>query len=421
MNFRHPWGINNLYLQYKKSDHDSSFKIRIDQEESLRKLIEYASSKVTHYKGYGDVARRKIECGTYDLLAYLPILTKEDIRRAGDTMRVPSSKNLHKALTGGTTGAPLTVYKSYQSIVKSSALYWRGFWRFGITPTHKAVLIKGFKKGSWKGNLRMRILRKWTLPAMQTGLISDAYATNVIQRVRPIYIEGYVTDLLSIPKKPILRQCGIKRIFTTGEKLYSSQRKALEQKFNAKVSTYYGCNEINSIAFECEKGSLHVNDEHVIVEAVDDSGNQVWDIPGRILVTDLDNYAMPFIRYEVGDIGVISSKHCNCGRKSTVISEVEGRSQDKIINNNGDFITALYLESRFRNFMALGSLQFLQVKPGEADILIAKGSGVNNKELQQLKEEIYRLLGQGFKLKECYVKEIPITIRGKRLLIDGIK
>jgi phenylacetate-CoA ligase len=252
---------------------------------------------------------------------------------------------------------------------------------------------------------------------MQSGLVSGGEINAVITRFKPVYIEGYVSDLLAIPDHANLRDSNIKVVFTTGEMLYESQREELSKKFNARVVSYYGSNEINAIAFECEEGRMHVFDQHVILETLNAEGEQVWEKSGDFYITDLDNQMMPFLRYRIGDRGSLSRVTCACGREGTIIESLEGRTQDKLVNaETGRMITALYLESKFRSFVSLGEMQLVQTGPSSCELLIAEVD-ISSPEIIELKNHILENLGRPFNITVKSVKEIPLTARGKRSII----
>lgn len=131
----------------------------------------------------------------------------------------------------------------------------------------------------------------------------------------------------------------LKYIELTGEMLFKSNREKIERYFSCSVSNQYGTNEVNSIAFECSYGNLHVLEECNLVEIIENGKVLDWGEEGNIYVTSLYNYAMPFIRYETGDKGVLYPySECKCGCKSKILKLTKGRNNDFVVNKDGSKI-----------------------------------------------------------------------------------
>lgn len=129
----------------------------------------------------------------------------------------------------------------------------------------------------------------------------------------------------------------------TGEMLLESTRQKLKEVFKCEIANQYGCHEANSIAFECPHNKLHCMEDNIYVEIVDNEGKEVQDgKDGSIIITTLNNHAMPFIQYKIGDRGVIDHNHdvCKCGNKSPVLKLSSGRVNDYIVLSDGSRINA---------------------------------------------------------------------------------
>ncbi len=396
----------------------------LDEVQALKlsMLLKTAFDQIPYYRKYGSCMQAEFKLAQ-SRLAQLPILTKDEVRQAGKNLRCSAGmqRRVVRATTGGTTGEPIEVWKSVASVSMSEAAVWRGKAWAGIGPWSKAVVVHGFGGGSWYGRLRMRLLRRWPVEAFRTKSADRQKTREIISRVRPVVLEGFVSDLLGIAEEQYLEHCGVKVVLTTGEMLYDFQRTVLENAFKARVSEYYGSNEVNSIAFECELGAKHVTDEHVIIETVDDKGHPVWDEPGRILVTELDNMFMPLIRYELGDIGVLSTEPCQCGRKLLVLKSLSGRQQDVLQNAEGDRLSATFFAGRFKELRAIRRLQLVQYGLNNIEIRYEGDVNRATEEIEAIKREIHGRLGLKMSICSSHVTEIERTPAGKRLLVVGLR
>jgi phenylacetate-CoA ligase len=266
----------------------------------------------------------------------------------------------------------------------------------------------------------MRIYRKWVVEAFQPGHFEKDRVQRLLKRIRPRVVEGYVTDLLSLVEGCDLSSAGVRAVFTTGEMLYADQKGILENAFGAPVYSYYGSNEVAGLAFMCEEGSSHITDEHVVLEAVNEANEQVWDEPGRLLVTDLDNHAMPLIRYELGDIGVLSREHCACGRHLLVLKNLLGREQDCLQNKDGEKLSATFFAGRFRDMRGIGRFQLIQDTPQHIRLLYEGTPDACREDLDAIVSEIWARLGCGMLVETTNVDSVSLTPTGKRPLIRGM-
>jgi phenylacetate-coenzyme A ligase PaaK-like adenylate-forming protein len=150
-------------------------------------------------------------------------------------------------------------------------------------------------------------------------------------------------DVLRLLAGTLGRRLGRYRaFFSSYERLDRETRAFIEAESGVPLFDIYGASEVGVvIAFECERGSLHVNDDYVVVEIVDELGRPVPPgEQGLILVTDLLNRAMPLIRYQLGDVAAQSEGSCPCGRVLSRISGIDGRALDTVATANGREIPA---------------------------------------------------------------------------------
>ncbi len=145
-----------------------------------------------------------------------------------------------------------------------------------------------------------------------------------------------VVETYNLPMIPNLRY-----IEMSGEMLLPAVREQIERVLHVRIANQYGCVEMNSIAYECSEGYLHCMEENVFTEILDDDGKAVSEgEEGNIYITTLLNYAMPLIRYQIGDRGRFVNQRCDCGNHETIMELSNGRNNDWVIDNNGEYINA---------------------------------------------------------------------------------
>ena len=212
-----------------------------------------------------------------------------------------------------------------------------------------------------------------------------------------------------------------KAIFSTAEKLFPHMRTTIEEVFNTKVFDTYGLNDGGVSAFECQNHSgMHIDTDRSILEVVDENGNTLKNGTGRIVATSLGNFAMPFIRYNTGDIGTISSEKCPCGRHSLILKEVIGRHNDILQTPEGAFVHGEFFSHIFWEIPGVNEFQVLQEEVERLLIKIVPTPEFNNDDIQRIRDFI-KTRSAGWKIDIEIVDDIDRTIAGKfRFVVNNI-
>jgi phenylacetate-CoA ligase len=168
----------------------------------------------------------------------------------------------------------------------------------------------------------------------------DGYL-DVMERARPTQIFSHPSALLELVRRAEERgrrldALGVRVVFLTAEELYPYQRERIERAFGCRAANGYGGRESGFIAHECPEGGMHLNAEDVIVEVIGEDGVPLPPgRPGEIVVTHLRSEEFPFIRYRTGDVGVLGTGACPCGRGLPLLSEIHGRADDLLQSLDG--------------------------------------------------------------------------------------
>lgn len=405
-----------------KSQYRSIDEARADQLSRLKKLLEHAWANTAFYSGRMKKAGiTPASMNSIEDLRLLPLLTKDDIRANKEAMvagNIPREQLMAKK-TSGSTGISLDFYVDEASLQWKRACAirtdkWTG-WNIG----EKVGAIWGnpeYRK-SWKGHVRNFLLERYTYLdtlKMDEAAMLDFYAR--VKKARPTLLFGHAHSIYLFAK--FLDVKGLadlrpKGIISTAMVLHDFERKLIDRVFGCKVTNRYGCEEVSLIACECgEHNGLHVNMDTLIVEMVKADGSAASPgEPGMIVVTDLTNYGMPFIRYKVGDVGVPSSRACPCGRAYPLIESLEGRSADYVVTPDGDFISGISLTENFA--MHLKGIKQIQIVQERVDYLvfrIVKGEDFS----QETIDGLHRLVTERFGRKMTYSLEFPDSIQQEK-------
>ncbi len=396
----------------------TSMELRKIQVSKLSKLFTHAKTHTSYWKEVlGHIELDVIKNDPKNLLEKLPVLSKAIIRMNEERMWSNGVEDFIIATTGGTTGYPLTIRRDNHCVSLTKAALYRAKQNWGVEPWDKVVYLHSFGKGTILGHIRMFLSNKRIGEAFPSSQVYIDKNDGLITKFRPKAIEGFATGLLSLTNQSKKKERPqIPVIISTGEMLYDHQRKMLESYYEGEVYTYYGSNEIGSIAFECKNHNLHITEDHVIVETVDDQGRVVINQPGKVLVTDLDNFAMPFFRYELGDMAILSDKPCGCGNNSKIIKRLLGRTQEYLLGLSGERLQATQLAGFLKDLTSTGQIQFIQRRDGVISILHDAQGEKTSIEMDQIVTHLRKRLGN-VQVVVKYVEEIEKTTRGKQPLV----
>ena len=425
------------YLRHLNHLEKSQFRplceVRKDQWRRLKNLLEHAYQNTKYY------AEKMKACGltpddvrSWDDLQRLPFLTKEDIR-ANKVQMVAKSvleSRLVSKKTSGSTGVSLEFYWDEDSRQWKRACTirhdkWTG-WDLG----EKIGAIWGNPghEKSWRGRMRNLLLERCsyldTLEMDEEDMMSFYHR---IRKTRPTLLFGHAHSLYLVAR--FFNWRGLadvrpKGVISTAMVLHGHERREIEQAFGCRVTNRYGCEEVSLIASECkEHNGLHVNMDTLVVEIVREGKPVPPGQLGAIVLTDLTNYGMPFIRYEIGDVGVASSRICRCGCTYPLIESIEGRVADYVVTPDGKFVSGISLTENFA--MLLTGIKQFQIIQDRLDHLILKL--VRAQDFTEATEhEIARLVRERFGERMTYsiqyAESIPPEKSGKyRFCISKIE
>lgn len=290
------------------------------QVSRLRHLLSHASTNIPYYKSkFQSAGFVPNDFRSLADLKGIPCLNRNDIaalKTSIDIHRV-EAKGIVSGSSSGTSGVPVSFYKDSATIsMGKAAMYFfqmRGGWRLG----DNTVLVWGNPKTVneiWRkpsSRINAYLMNETRIPVCNINTSVDLNAAlSVIHKARPDFILGYSNALASLAQHALRTNSTFlcKRVFTTADTLLEPAQMAIESALGP-VLDFYGCSEINGVAFLCpDCCHYHVVSPHVYLEYEPIQGCDGYEI----LITDLDNYVMPFIRYRVGDIAIVGTRTNSC-------------------------------------------------------------------------------------------------------------
>ena len=435
----HQIGDTQFYPTYKKlvkSQWKSYEELKEEQGKQLKYMIDLAYKNVPYYhKLFDDLKLSPGDVKKVDDLEKLPILTKEIIKQNWDDFKPANLNKLryYENATGGSTGTPLRYRLSKFDRFLSGALLYRGWGYGGYELGDKMVFLAGASLDvGTKSYLAKRVhevarnIKK--LSSFDMGEKEMRDYVGVVNSFKPKFIRGYASSIYFFAKW--IEENNIKThqplaVFTTAEKLYPDMRERIGTVFGCDVYDAYGLNDGGLGAYECsEHSGLHIDTERAVMEVVDKNGNQLESGEGEILATSLYNFAMPFIRYDTGDLGHVIDDVCGCGRGYKLLKEVVGRGQEFLIDPTGRYIhgAAFYndLMKKIDNVNEIEEIQVIQKSPGKIVLKIVSTNTFDESQLCKIRE-IVRKRFNGLYIEFKFVDAIERTGAGKyKFIINDI-
>jgi len=371
------------------------------QERAVDAHLAWCRTHVPHHRGRGET------------LAEFPVLTREDVQRHGDALRVPGAGE--PVSSGGSTGEPVTIYTDRTLAIWSFATRAFVYGERGLPPWTPCAYVWGLDTPLRPG-LRERLLPTPVLDAFHMDEDSMARFARALERRPPGVLIGYASalDVLAGFLARTGRTVRPRTVVSTAEALSDDQRGRLEAAFGCKVFNGYGSRECPYLAYECPEGGLHACSHGRLLEIVDGEGRpQPPGVPGRVLVTDFRNRAFGVVRYANGDVASwAEDPHgCACGCVFPRLARVHGRTSDFITAPTGEKIHGEWFTHLFYGQAQVRGFQVRQPSPEELTVLTVGDAG--EREMEPLLARIRERMGPQTHVTWQRVDAIPLTPAGK--------
>ncbi len=394
-----------LYYELLRNSDKSLEELQQEQDLRLKKVVAFAYENVTFYKTHfknqglipSDIKSTKD-------LQYLPVINKSIIKNnPEDFIAKKAEGNFSWNSTGGSTGEPLKYLISISDQALGTALVYRGWNYGGYELGDPLLMLGGGSIVSTNITVRKKLYHK-----MKNHFIASSYGMNndylrsllnIIHKKKIKFIRGYASSIFLLAEFinnnniPVDQLESVKSLFTTAEMLYPQQRKIIEKTFSAKVYDGYGLNDGGISAFENGKqDGFLIDTERSVMESVDENGKAVYGQPGRIIATSLHNFHMPFLRYDTGDLGIISDEHIKNGGNRYLLKGLLGRATDYLELNSkkigSPVLTVLMGKINAKQY------QFIQKNKNTLEIRIDKEKSYSLKDEKFIRESLEGHVGK---------------------------
>lgn len=411
--------VRKAYSTIKKidlADSDSVETVNYTQKH-IDELIAHSCKTTEFYKKFQNVK-----------FSDFPIITKNDIKQNQEMFFSDAfdKNNLYKMSTSGSTGTPFTCYQNElkKRHVNAEIIYYseKVGYKLGENLSYIRSVVKEVRKSSLK-----QFIQNQTM--IQCEKFADENMKKMISEIESLSKKGPITLLAYGSTYTAIKDyagkhgiqsfdgCKVKGMISGSDMLYDETRSAMKKLFNCcnVVSRY--SNEENGVIGQDEgiNNVFTINEADYYVEIFDDYGNKLPEgVMGRIVVTDLFNYAMPMIRYDTGDIGAIETVEIN-GRRKRVISNFSGRATDVITDADGITVSPYMITNNMWAFTDISQFQLIQLN--EAKYLIRLNTDKSYPRQKEVVNILKKILGENSEIDLEFVDEIPVMSSGKRRYI----
>ena len=405
------------------------------QLEKLKKLVKHAVKNVPFYKDrYNSLKLNGNLIKNLSDINLLPIISKEEFRKHNNSFVSThiDRKKMWVSYTSGTTGTPLSAYRTHQQVQETTAFMERLYswynpkrWRRRASFTGKLIVDPNNSIGPF--HRVNRAINQYLFSSHHLIKSNIDEYISEISLINPEQIDGIASSIYVVAEHIIrTEQIGTiqpKVVIPTSETMWPHIRERLEKGFQCKVANQYGSQEGAPIAYECPEDGFHIAPESGIFEIIgsDNSPCRPGD-PGRLVVTSFLSEGTPLIRYDIGDVASWRAGTCICGRKMPMLETIEGRIDDMFFTTERGIIPRV--DSAFKSMAsAIKATQVAQIGLNHFQVRIVPDRDIFQEEYANtLVDHLYDYLGHSVVIDVKLVSEIQRTSGGKmRAMVNECK
>lgn len=427
----HKWIIGrrakDFYLWLKSVEFIEKSELEEIRVLRLKEILYNAYINVPYYQRvFDEHGFKPSDLKSIQDLKMVPLLSKENVRE-NIHFELFSSKHkkrqMHQINTSGSTGQPFVCYADKFQL------------EMRFATTMRALEMTGYEFGDkqlrlWHQTLGMSLsqvvrekidalfLRRKFIPAFEMTEESIKSLLDLIEKGRYKLIDGYAESLNFIASLTDLQiKNHPKGVISSAQQLTPVTRAKIESLFGTKVYDKYGSREFSGIAYQCNQSDYHhVQDESYIVEILVEGRTALPGEVGEIVITDLNNFSVPLIRYRIGDLAVaVNQDACKCGRPHSLIGEITGRTQAMIGCANGVWLPGGFFGHFFKDYeYCIKHYQVVQEEFGAFVLKIVTTHQFTQVSKEEILESLHKYAGLETKIDVEIVTEIPLVRTGKR-------
>ncbi len=410
-------------------------ELRARQETRLRALIQWAYDTVPYYRRIMDQAGVSPgDIRGIDDLPLLPVLRRRDVRTNLDSLVSDRAhtRDLLPQVTSGTSADPIRSFLDRRALPFERATQWHSLEWAGVMPWEPVLMLTmaGFGPQTQISTWWNKLTGSALMPLEILHARRPLPVIEMLERLAPAAILGMPSLLHLLAQTVLLSgrplRARPRRVFYQAEHMGEDTRELIARAFGVPVFSRYGARELSGlIAQTCECGLWHLDTEGFMVEVVSGEPGDPQGMPaqrGRLVITDLRNHVMPFIRYEIGDVGAaVREEGCACGCTLPVLGALEGRYWDWVVTAAGLTIPASVLQYKTTRLHGdlIWEYQFRQDRTEKLEVAVVPVGDYGDDRQEELARCLEAVLGGGIAVRVTPVGHIPREPSGKRPVLKS--
>lgn len=421
--------FNDQYLEIKKIQNRND--LTDFKQLYLKRLLLHSYKHVPYYhrllKMAGVVNGNTVDLSKFDKI---PILTKKILRSEKLISDDYIKRNWYENFSGGSTGEPTRFIQDanyHKWFYATNEFYYKDMLDVDELNVKK-IELWGSPRDLFQGSIGLKAkIGMWlnNIVFLNSFRMSEAdmdHYVKIINSYKPDFIRGYAASLFELcwfAEAKNIKLYSPKIVVSSAETLTKEMREKIESVFGTKLYDFYGSRETASIAGECRCGRIHLFEFNNIIEILDNNNQPVKEgEDGKIVVTNLHNYSMPFIRYEIGDMAVLGPDTCECENILPTLKRINGRIEEQFFKKDGTIIIGYFFVHLMGVILNKGYIKKFQVIQEEYDkirVLVILNKILPDAEKRMIEDKIRIQMGQECKIIWDFVDDIPKTKSGKYL------
>jgi len=409
--------------------------IRAVQERRLEELLHHAWSQTDYYHEVLEHCGAVRPDGSVNLERFedIPFLTKDLIRSQSERLiarRLPDGRTAHRNRSGGSTGQPVRFWQDnvYWGVTIATRTY--HFETVGKQIGQREMKIWGNERDLRLGTLGFKAKIEnfiYNRKFEQCWHLPEQRILDIIRHInewRPQMLWCFRDGIDGVARYINERGLAVHSpasVVLGGATVYPFMVKAIEQAFKSPAISAYGSREVGAVACQClERGGHHIATQAHVVETIGADERPVMETDGELAITPLMNYAMPFIRYRIGDRGHLTQKSCACGRHFPMLQSLNGRVVEVLFNPRGEQLDPgyfIWIMAEKINNQALKKGQIIQEEDGSITVNLVLETGVSRVQaaphLQEIRRALTLVMTEACPVRFEFLDDIPLSESGK--------
>lgn len=408
-----------IFRELKENLSLKTSELKEIQEKKLKVLLKHAYQNVPFYRRlFACAGVRPEDIKDCKDISKIPITTKAQLKNAGKEAIAGNIDTYVEHKTSGSAGIRISLYFSIIDFLYNRGTYERARSENGFRSLRDTLLIIG---NPHRIPIKRKVHEYFGIRRREALSIFEPLdgQIQVLIKAKPDALWGYpsaIKLLAKVIEEERINSISPRLIFTASELLDPGTRDLINSVFNINLIDVYGAEEGGCMAWECsEHVGYHTNMDTVLMEFLDGNGNNVdAGERGKVVITNLHSFAMPIIRYELGDFAVPTYKECSCGRPGYLIKAIEGRCDDFIKMRGDKLLQPQTLSIIVEDTPGISEFQVVQEKEDGFIIYVVKMEGFrDNMIIEKINRGFEKVLGNNMFINTKFVETIPRAPSGK--------